>query len=701
MDRGIGGRTIVETAVTQGPIRRGRGSTILVATLALAIALVVGTPAGASAAAPFTWSGVTAVPVQPPANADSEPEAFFDWGACATAGSCVGIGSYTDEDGNEQALAATRTGGSWGQASEIVAPANAAGNPEVAFGVAQAVVACPAAGACVAVGSYTDSSDHRQVMATEQTGGVWGQAIEIEPPANAASDPQARVRSVACATSSACVAGGNYVNEDGEREAMVVVETSGSWGTASELELPANARSFPFASIKSVACPAAGPCVAFGEYQDEATGTEEAMVATETGGTWGQASQIALPAHAGSEPRSTLNSVACIASGPCIAVGKYTDENEDREAMVATETGGLWGQADEIASPANAATDPKVEFSSISHAGSIACPALGSCVIAGVYEDSAGATEAMSAEETGGVWDQASEIAPPANAASGNPKADEARVACAGAGVCVVIGSYKQEGGGTEAMVAEETGGIWGQASEIAPPANAAGNPGVIFGPIYCFASSSSSSCVGFGEYTNSVGKTEGMEIAGVKASELPKEGEEKRREEEAAAAKKRGEEAAAAKKRGEEEAAAKKRQEEEAALAKKHAEEAKGALTGSVSLVGSKIGIQSGGKGSVRLACTGTATCTGRLTLTVKAKAKGSRKAKVKTIGAGAFSIPAGKTVSVTLTLTAAGRALLKAGHGKLGYASLTILKSSPSPTSTQHKRVQLVQQRPPKRRK
>jgi len=123
-------------------------------------------------------------------------------------------------------------------------------------------------------------------------------------------------------------------------------------------------------------------------------------------------------------------------------------------------------------------------------------------------------------------------------------------------------------------------------------------------------------------------------------------------------------------------------------------------AATGSVSLAGSDISIQSSGKVSVKLMCAGTATCTGKLTLTVKGTAKKGKKTKAETIGTAAFSIPAGKTATVTLTLIAAGLALLKTDHGKLS-ASITILKSSPSPTSTQHKRIQLVQKTATKAKK
>jgi hypothetical protein len=157
--------------------------------------------------------------------------------------------------------------------------------------------------------------------------------------------------------------------------------------------------------------------------------------------------------------------------------------------------------------------------------------------------------------------------------------------------------------------------------------------------------------------------------------------------------------------------AAAGKRQEEEALAAREHQqetaamkqEEAKVVATGSVSLAGSTIGVQSAGRTSVKLSCTGTATCTGKLTLTVKSTTEGKgkkRRSETTTIGTAMFSIPAGKTATVTLTLTVPGRALLKSDHGKLS-ASLTILKSSPSPTSTQHKTVELAQKTATKAKK
>ncbi len=708
--------------------------------------------------APFAWSSGIGVPVTAPANASGEPEARFDWGACPTAGYCAGVGSYTDENGNQEAMAATRIDGSWGQAVEIALPADAARSGQKAqFGFPSPSVACTEPGDCVAVGHYLEEDRSEAAMAVIETGGVWGTASEIELPANAASDPEAYLASVACPSAGSCVARGEYRSENGDQEAMVVEETGGVWGRASGLELPANAERGSESYLGAVACSAAGSCVGIGRYWDGSTRIAEAMVVSETGGKWAQASQIALPANAGSKPESRLDSVVCVVAGPCLADGSYIDRAGDREAMVAEETGGVWGPASEIQAPSNVAANPHVGFG---YGISITCGSSGSCVIAAEYTDNSGDQQAMVADESGGVWGPASEIPPPANAAT-NPEITLVP-SCTASGACVLVGEYRDAGHDWEATVAEEAGGLWGPAREIAAPANAAANPGIIFGEVQCPVVGS---CVAFGQYTNHAGATRDIEVAGITAPEntvaptvsgtgkvgqaltcsegtwttpaptsyayrwlrdgvaiggaessdytvmAADEGhsiscqatatdavgsnsvrsansvpvrEEAREAREA-------EEAAGARKRQEEEASAVKRQQEEAA-AKKKPEEAKIAVAGSVSLTGSVLSVQSDGKASVKLTCAATDPCIGRLTLTVASKGRHAKKVKAKTIGTAAFSIPAGKTGVVTIELTTAARALLKAGHGKLG-ASLTVLESSPAPASTRRESVTLVQ--------
>jgi hypothetical protein len=115
---------------------------------------------------------------------------------------------------------------------------------------------------------------------------------------------------------------------------------------------------------------------------------------------------------------------------------------------------------------------------------------------------------------------------------------------------------------------------------------------------------------------------------------------------------------------------------------------------SGSVLLAGSTIAVQRR-EAAVKLACASTATCRGKLTLTAKIMTKkgDTRHTKRQTIGSAIFSIPAGKTLTIKLKLNGAGRALLSAAHGRLN-ATLTILKTSPSPSNTQIKSVHLAQQ-------
>lgn len=115
---------------------------------------------------------------------------------------------------------------------------------------------------------------------------------------------------------------------------------------------------------------------------------------------------------------------------------------------------------------------------------------------------------------------------------------------------------------------------------------------------------------------------------------------------------------------------------------------------TAIVSLDDTRIATTARGVASVKLTCTGTGTCRGKLTLTCKKNATKGMKTKTTTIGTTGFSIPAGATATVKLTLNARGRTLLEADYGRLG-AMLTISKPSPAPAQTRSQEVRLVRQR------
>jgi hypothetical protein len=332
--------------------------------------------------------------------------------------------------------------------------------------------------------------------------GTGAKATEIRLPASAPRPSESSLSGVACSSSQSCVAVGSYEYVGGSvpvpdsGHAMVVSEKHGVWGQASEVVPPPNAfppnqRYYDNASLDGVACPAAGSCVAVGSYV-ETSGEWQAMVLSEKHGVWGQASEIAPPANAASDPSPKLNAVACQASGSCVAVGEYEDSSHHRPVMIVSETGGVWGQAIEVSLPSNAASGPyvpsppgEVEPPSPASASSavsavsgpaaslegVACPASGSCVAAGSYLDSSGDTQPMVVSEKHGVWGQASELTRSASAAGS--QIGLAGVSCPLSGACVAVGYYgSSEGtlpGSQYALVASERHGSWGQASGLTP----------------------------------------------------------------------------------------------------------------------------------------------------------------------------------------------------------------------------------------
>ena len=184
-------------------------------------------------------------------------------------------------------------------------------------------VSCASAGDCSAVGSYLDSAGAFHGLLVGESGGSWGTAIEPTPPANAASNPRVSLRSVSCASAGECTAVGSY-STPGGRQGLAVGESGGSWGTATELTPPAQAPSNPDASLDSVSCASPGDCSAVGSYT-RSGGDTHGLLVSESGGSWGTSIEPTLPANAAGNPRVSLWSVSCASAGGCSAVGGYFD----------------------------------------------------------------------------------------------------------------------------------------------------------------------------------------------------------------------------------------------------------------------------------------------------------------------------------------------------------------------------------------
>ncbi|HTA12176.1 MAG TPA: IPT/TIG domain-containing protein [Solirubrobacteraceae bacterium] len=118
-------------------------------------------------------------------------------------------------------------------------------------------------------------------------------------------------------------------------------------------------------------------------------------------------------------------------------------------------------------------------------------------------------------------------------------------------------------------------------------------------------------------------------------------------------------------------------------------------------SLTGSKIAVRAR-TALVKIRRTGAGGCRGHVTLSVKVKMAGKgkhAKSKLKAIGTANFTLSSASTLLVQVKLNAAGRALLKAAHGRLN-AHVLVFKSAPAPTQAHTSTVRLVRQAPAKRK-
>jgi len=369
--------------------------------------------------------------------------------ACPAAGACVAVGSYQAVGGEPAGLLLTQTAGVWSQSIAAELPAGSNTNPEVNL----ASASCATVGNCAAVGNYVDSGYLQQGVLLNFRKGVWRPGVRVIPPAGAGSNPEFTLNAVSCAAAGDCTAVGSYTNSVGNPVAFAVSEINWSWGAVQSLPLPAGAGS---SSAAAVSCAAIGGCTAVGWYSDS-SGAIQGLLATETGGGWGSSFEAALPAAAAVQPNVTLNSVACTGAGYCTAVGQYTDSNRTFQGVVLTENAGSWQTGVEAVLPAAAASNQDVTLDSV------ACVAYETCVIAGDYFSSAPTGLILS--ETSGRWKPALKVRLPAGAGS-NPYAALNSVACAPGMYCSVGGDYVDNGGNGQGVLLDGNGLYWPEGLE-------------------------------------------------------------------------------------------------------------------------------------------------------------------------------------------------------------------------------------------
>jgi hypothetical protein len=200
-----------------------------------------------------------------------------------------------------------------------------------------------------------------------------------------------------------------------------------------------------FADLDAVSCSGPGSCVAAGEDNDQ-----QAVIATEADGIWSRAREIAAPD--GYNGPAEISGVACVAATSCAAVGTYDDWNYPHHSFVLVESDGTWLAAQAVAPPEAHATATVLL--------SVGCSSAGNCVATG-YVTAGGASRLLAVSEIGGVWQHAVVLRLPADAMAKDPYAALQSVSCVRSGTCVAVGQYRTRSGATVPVVASASRGHW------------------------------------------------------------------------------------------------------------------------------------------------------------------------------------------------------------------------------------------------
>jgi hypothetical protein len=199
------------------------------------------------------------------------------------------------------------------------------------------------------------------------------------------------------------------------------------------------------------------------------------------------------------------NGVACPASGTCVLAGPYTNaQNSNSSYGVLTDTVTAGKLAPATFAPVN------LGGSADQPVHGLACAAPGNCMTAGEWLDpSSGLYTGLIDALSNGTWTPAS-LSLPANAGQ-DQEVELDGIACPAVGNCVTVGSNYNGGSGNYGWGLIQTlhDGAWTAAEAPLPTGAAKGDKGN--GVLHAVACSEPGSCVAVGFYTQADGSSQGL----------------------------------------------------------------------------------------------------------------------------------------------------------------------------------------------
>lgn len=350
--------------------------------------------------------------------------------SCVSAHVCVAVGSYLDSSSQSHLVAESWDGTTW-----TILPTS---DPFGAVATGLEAVSCQSATSCVAVGSYVDSGGNTLPLADVWNGStwtLWGASL----PTGAVGGV---LNGVECPISTSCFAVGTWTDASNVTNALAEHWDTSSW-KVKKTPTPAGATE---SDLEGIDCPRRTQCVAVGQYRDAANNSLTLAEAW-NGSAWAVQS---TPNPVGST-LNQLNSVSCVSSTQCAAVGSGFAEGWD----------GVNWTVQTIVTPHPHTGGPPVLLG-------VSCRAA-LCAAVGFYE--LDAVETRVAE----MWDGRKWVLQSAPISSPNDSSVLTAVSCSGPNACMGAGSFHNSFFNQNHTLAEFFSLVWQQQTFTAPGPSIAG----------------------------------------------------------------------------------------------------------------------------------------------------------------------------------------------------------------------------------
>jgi len=351
--------------------------------------------------------------------------------ACPATGACVAVGFVGPNGGAGSTEALWWNGRSW-HSQHI---------PTLPAAVLNAV-GCVSENDCVAVGASNAGT-----LAERWNGQNW--TIQTTP--NPPGSPGGSLNGVACTSASFCVAVGGRFDSTGNQVATLAERWNGTSWAIQPTPNPS-----PGSFLVGVACTSASSCTAVGG------GPAGTLAERWDGTSW------AIQPTPNPSPGGFLGSVSCTSMVVCTAAGALNGTSSSGPATLAER----WDGTTWAIQPTPSTGSPGSVFNSV------ACTSASSCTAAGALTDSFGNAVVGTLAER---WDGTNWQIQPTPVLPGLGLVNNFSAACPAPSTCIAAGAFENDGPGSKTLTE-----IWRGGASAAQPTPGAFSPRAYLGMAGC-----------------------------------------------------------------------------------------------------------------------------------------------------------------------------------------------------------------------